>query len=71
MRTGTKTARADKGEPRLTNSRGQALKGECSVIIVAAKTATLARKEALRDKAMVRRNGEDICSECNEREKRR
>ena len=28
MRTGTKTARADKGEPRLTNSRGQALKGD-------------------------------------------
>lgn len=42
----------------------------CSGIIVAAATAGKARKEGVRDKTMVRKNGEDICRECNERDKR-
>lgn len=40
----------------------------CSAIIVAADTAKEARAEGIRDKAMVRRKGEDICAQCNERE---
>lgn len=43
----------------------------CAAIIVAARTAGEARKEGLRDKALVRRNGQDICAECNERARRR
>ena len=42
----------------------------CSAIIVAANTATQARKEGIRDGVMVRRKGEDICKQCEEREKR-
>lgn len=44
---------------------------ECSAVIVAAKTATQARKEGIRDGVMVRRKGEDICRQCNDRRKRK
>jgi hypothetical protein len=44
---------------------------DCAAIIVAAKTATEARKEGIRDKMMVRRDGKDICATCDERRKRK
>lgn len=40
---------------------------DCSAIIVAARTATEARKEGVRDKLMVRKNKKDICRFCNDR----
>jgi hypothetical protein len=40
----------------------------CAVIIVAARTATEARREGIRDKMMVRdEDGKDICRDCNKR----
>lgn len=43
---------------------------ECGSIIVAARTATKARKEGIRDKVMVRRDGKDICADCDRRTRR-
>jgi hypothetical protein len=43
---------------------------ECSAIIVAASTAGEARREGLRDGAMVRRGTKDICMECVRRQER-